>query len=72
MYVHFPSDEGNTNNLTYTDEQKGPTDVKSCSHAPCLSTGEGAAQQEHTNPPPARHPAAFIDSLPPAKQTDSK
>lgn len=63
---------GNQNNRIYTEGQKGPTDVKSCSHTLCLSTGEGAAQQEHTIPPTARHHAAFIESLPPAKQTDSK
>lgn len=63
---------GKYNNRIYTDGQKGPTDVKSCSHTPCLSTGVGAAQQEHTIPPTARHPAVFIESLPPANQTDSK
>lgn len=68
----FPLAQANSINLTYTDGQKGPTDVKSCSHTPCLSAGGGAAQQEHTNPPTARHPAAFIESLPPAKQSDSK
>lgn len=61
---------GNDNNRIYTDGQKDPTDIKSCSHMPCLSTGEVAAQQEHTIPPTARHPAA--ESLPPAKHNNSK